>query len=147
MFHTLTQSFDVIKRVDESLINHRKKDLWADVSSVRELALGSNEMLETLARQSFLRWTISLSSLNSFDDTNFRLSLPTYASLHDRRFMSQAGRTRYFARSATRARSARRGGVLSLAERETRGRELPLVSRFALVSRSARNIAFAPLGS
>ena len=30
-------------------------------------------------------------------------------SLHDRRFMSQAGRTRYFARSATRARSARRG--------------------------------------
>ena len=91
-------------------------------------------MLETLARQSFLRWTISLSSLNSFDDTNFRLSLPTYASLHDRRFMSQAGRTRYFARSATRARSARRGEVLSLAERETRGRELPLVSRFGLVS-------------
>ena len=36
------------------------------------------------------------------------------SSLHDRRFMSQrfmnqAGRTRYFARSATRARSARRG--------------------------------------
>ena len=30
-------------------------------------------------------------------------------SLHDRRFMSQAGRTRYFARSTTRARSARRG--------------------------------------
>ena len=30
-------------------------------------------------------------------------------SLHDRLFMSQAGRTRYFARSATRARSARRG--------------------------------------
>ena len=30
-------------------------------------------------------------------------------SLHDRRFMSQAGRTRYFARSAIRARSARRG--------------------------------------
>ena len=30
-------------------------------------------------------------------------------SLHDRRFMSQAGQTRYFARSATRARSARRG--------------------------------------
>ena len=30
-------------------------------------------------------------------------------SLHDRRFMSQAGWTRYFARSATRARSARRG--------------------------------------
>ena len=30
-------------------------------------------------------------------------------SLHDRRFMRQAGRTRYFARSATRARSARRG--------------------------------------
>ena len=30
-------------------------------------------------------------------------------SLHDRRSMSQAGRTRYFARSATRARSARRG--------------------------------------
>ena len=29
------------------------------------------------------------------------------SSLHDRRFMSQAGRTRYFARSATRARSAR----------------------------------------
>ena len=32
-----------------------------------------------------------------------------YGSLHDRRFGSQAGRTRYFARSATRARSARRG--------------------------------------
>ena len=30
-------------------------------------------------------------------------------SLHDRRFMSQAGRTRYFARSAIRGRSARRG--------------------------------------
>ena len=30
-------------------------------------------------------------------------------SLHDWRFMNQAGRTRYFARSATRARSARRG--------------------------------------
>ena len=30
-------------------------------------------------------------------------------SLHDRRFMSQAGQTRYFARSTTRARSARRG--------------------------------------
>ena len=30
-------------------------------------------------------------------------------SLHDRRSMSQAGRTRYFARSATRARSALRG--------------------------------------
>ena len=30
-------------------------------------------------------------------------------SLHDRRFVSQAGRTRYFARSVTRARSARRG--------------------------------------
>ena len=30
-------------------------------------------------------------------------------SLHDRRFMSQAGRTRYFARSATRGRSAIRG--------------------------------------
>ena len=30
-------------------------------------------------------------------------------SLHDRRFISQAGRTRYFARSATWARSARRG--------------------------------------
>ena len=30
-------------------------------------------------------------------------------SLHDRRFMRQAGRTRYFARSATRARSAIRG--------------------------------------
>ena len=30
-------------------------------------------------------------------------------SLHDRRFMSQAGRTRYLARSVTRARSARRG--------------------------------------
>ena len=33
----------------------------------------------------------------------------SFYSLHDRRFMSQAGRTRYFARSATRARSARRG--------------------------------------
>ena len=31
-------------------------------------------------------------------------------SRHDRRFISQAGRTRYFARSATRARSARRRG-------------------------------------
>ena len=31
-------------------------------------------------------------------------------SLHDRRFMSQAGRTRYFAQSTTRARSARPGG-------------------------------------
>ena len=31
------------------------------------------------------------------------------SSLHDWRFMSQAGRTRYFARSTTRARSARRG--------------------------------------
>ena len=30
-------------------------------------------------------------------------------SLHDRRLMSQAGRTRYFARSATRGRSAIRG--------------------------------------
>ena len=30
-------------------------------------------------------------------------------SRHDRRFMSQAGRTRYFAQSATQARSARRG--------------------------------------
>ena len=29
------------------------------------------------------------------------------SSLHDRRFMSQAGRTRYFARSATRARRTR----------------------------------------
>ena len=34
-------------------------------------------------------------------------------SLHDRRFMSLVGRTRYFARSATRARSARRGGDFS----------------------------------
>ena len=33
----------------------------------------------------------------------------SFLSLHDRRFMSQAGRTRYFARSATWARSARRG--------------------------------------
>ena len=36
-----------------------------------------------------------------------------YCALHfgrnDRRFMGQAGRTRYFARSATRVRSARRG--------------------------------------
>ena len=31
------------------------------------------------------------------------------SSLHDRRFMRQAGRTRYFARSATLARSARLG--------------------------------------
>ena len=36
-------------------------------------------------------------------------ALSSKYSLHDRRFMSQAGRTRYFARSATRARSARRG--------------------------------------
>ena len=39
----------------------------------------------------------------------FRISNLIRPSLHDWRFMSQAGRTRYFARSATRARSARRG--------------------------------------
>ena len=33
---------------------------------------------------------------------------PERRSLHDRRFMSQAGRTRYFARRATGARSTRR---------------------------------------
>ena len=37
----------------------------------------------------------------------FRISIISVISLHDRRFMSQAGWTRYFARSATRARSAR----------------------------------------
>ena len=35
-------------------------------------------------------------------------------SLHDRRFMSQAGRTRYFARSATRARKRER--LLAMSE-------------------------------
>ena len=46
-----------------------------------------------------------------FSIFNFQLSVrfQCTCSLHDRRFMSQAGRTRYFARSAIRARSARRG--------------------------------------
>ena len=82
-------------------------------------------------------------------------------SLHDRRFMSQARRTRYFARSATQARSARRGEEKNQADgRSSIGGtarrmdceqalyfSLPLVSRFALVSRSTRNIALASLGS
>ena len=49
---------------------------------------------------------------------------------------------------------AKRGERDMSAKLETRGRQkykiffsLPLVSRFALMSRSARNIAFAPLGS
>ena len=54
-------------------------------------------------------------------------------SLHDRRFMSQAGRTRCFARSATRARSARRG------EEKYRALyfSLPLVSRSPCLAHKA----------
>ena len=54
-------------------------------------------------------------------------------SLHDRRFMSQAGRTQYFARSETRARSARRGEEKNKA----------LISPFPS-SRAPREIARSP---
>ena len=43
------------------------------------------------------------------NDVKCAAKLSDFCSLHDRRFMSQAGQTRYFARSTTRARSARRG--------------------------------------
>ena len=56
-----------------------------------------------------------------------------YSSLHDRRFMSQAGRTRYFARSATRARSARRG------EEKNKGAE-PGFHRTGFDSRTAEAV-------
>ena len=47
----------------------------------------------------------------SVDPQDLEAITPNYflISLHDRRFMSQARRTRYFAQSAIRARSARRG--------------------------------------
>ena len=63
-------------------------------------------------------------------------------SLHDRRFMSQAGE-RDISRGARHEREARDEG-----KRKNNHFifSLPLVSRFALVSRSARNIAFTPLG-
>ena len=60
--------------------------------------------------------------------------------LHDRRFMSQAGRTRYFARCATRARSARRG-------EEKNNISFSFLFPSCRVLRSARNIVFTPLGS
>ena len=59
-------------------------------------------------------------------------------SLHDRTFMRQAGRTRYFARNATRAQSVRWG--------EEKNKTIFLFSSSRTL-RSAQNIAFAPLGS
>ncbi|CAH3145847.1 unnamed protein product, partial [Porites lobata] len=58
--------------------------------------------IRTLTRRAQLEICLSLEHQNPAKIYRFH-------SLHDRRFMSQAGRTRYFARSATRARSARRG--------------------------------------
>ena len=58
----------------------------------------------------------------SADKSLFTGKMPPKPSLHDRRFINQAWRKRYFARFKTRATSP-------------------------LVSRSARNMALAPLGS
>ena len=88
-----------------------------------------NFVSATYPRYTTLTRFTSVCTTHLFVAGTCRCSMSLQRSLHDRRFMSQAGRTRYFAWSATRARSARRGGEL------------------ALVSRSARNIAFALLGS
>ena len=59
-------------------------------------------LLITTLRYGFLGFTLSM-----FLDILIIIFL--YSSLHNRRFMSQARRTRHFERSAKRARSARRG--------------------------------------
>ena len=66
-----------------------------------------------------------------------------YDSLHDRRFMSQAKRTRYFARSATRARSARRRGEKFSLRRGKRG-EISPSSRASRSCRAPREISHSP---